>query len=66
LIHRIKSRIVDLQNTSCISNFTFVSRGTLSLAVKHLLAARDIQLRNLPAGAIVEDDIELIPKFEFF
>ena len=53
-----------MQNTSCITNFTFVSCGTLSLAVKHLLAARDIQLRNLPAGAIVEDDIELIPKFQ--
>ena len=56
--------IEDLQNTSCISEFPFNTRGTFSLATKHLLAARDIQLRNLPAGAIVEDDIELIPKFQ--
>ena len=56
--------IKDLLNTSCLSNFNFTSRGTLSLAIKHLIAARDIQLRNLPAGAIVEDDIELIPRFQ--
>ena len=56
--------IADLQNTSCLTKFHFTSYGTFSLATKHLLAARDIQLRNLPSGAIVEDDIELIPKFQ--
>lgn len=55
----------DLSNISCIyePRLGINALGTVSLAVKHLLAARDAQLRFLPAAAIVEDDIQLIPHF---
>lgn len=53
----------DFHNVSCIHNVNFKSRGTLSLAIKHLLSARDMQTRRLHAAAIVEDDIELVPHF---
>ena len=64
-------RKLPLRAFCCLHPFTLATRyvdgpmadGTVSLALKHMIAMKDMLARNLPLAVVLEDDATLVPNF---